>query len=97
MSDWGETQRKGSGDTRYSRLSMREQCAPLSKMANHTLGYFKHTIASRSKGVIHPLYLALVWPPLEYCVLLWTLQYKKVKVLERIQRRSTNLEKGPRG
>ncbi|KFV98845.1 hypothetical protein N327_02301, partial [Fulmarus glacialis] len=77
------------------KLDMSQQRALAGQKANRILGYIKRSVVSKLRETILPLYSALVRPHLEYCVQLWSPQYRKdMDLLEWVQRKATKTIRG---
>ena len=76
-------------------LDTSQQCALAAQKANHILGCIKRSMASRVREVILPLCSVLVRPHLEYCIQIWSPQYRRdIDLLECIWWRATKMIQG---
>uniref|UniRef100_A0A8B9E1L1 Reverse transcriptase domain-containing protein n=1 Tax=Anser cygnoides TaxID=8845 RepID=A0A8B9E1L1_ANSCY len=77
-----------------SKMTMSQHSALVARKASGILGCIRRGAVSRSRGVLLPLYSALVRPHLEYCIQFWAPQFKKDReLLERVLHRATRMIK----
>ena len=77
------------------KLDMSQQCVLIDQKNDCILGCNKRSMASRVREGILTLYSALVRPHLEYCVQMWSPQYRRdMDLLEHIQRRAIKIIQG---
>ncbi|RMB97127.1 hypothetical protein DUI87_26411 [Hirundo rustica rustica] len=69
-----------------SQLHMSQRCAQVAKEVNGILACIKNSVASRTRALIYPLYLALFWA---------THNQKDFEGLEQVQRRAVEMGKSP--
>ena len=73
------------------KLDMRQQCDLTAQKANRILGCMKKSVATRSREVILTLCSALMRHHMEYCIQMWSPQYRRdrdIDLLEHVQRRA---------
>ena len=58
-------------------MSMSQRCAHAAQKAIHILSCIKRSMATRAREMILLLSSVLVRPHLEYCIQMWSPQYKR--------------------
>jgi len=77
------------------KLGMSQQHALADQEANGILDCIKRSVASRTRKVILPLCAVLVRPHVEYCIQMWSPQYRRdMGLLACGQSRTTKMIQG---
>ena len=85
------------GVTINANMKVSEQCRIAASKGNQILGMIRRNITYKEKGLIVPLYKAIVRRHLEYCIHAWRPYLRKeIDMLEKVQRRTTKLITGLR-
>ena len=88
---------KDLGVTMNASMKVSEQCRIAASKGNQILGMIRRNITYKEKGLIVPLYKAIVRPHLEYCIQAWRPYLRKdIDMLDKVQRRTTKLITGLR-
>ena len=88
---------KDLGVTMNANMKVSEQCRIAASKGNQIIGMIRRNITYKEKGLIVPLYKAIVRPHLEYCIQAWRPYLRKdIDILEKVQRRTTKLITGLR-
>ena len=78
-----------------NEMKVSEQCRIAASKGNQILGMIRRNITYKEKGLIGPLYKAIVRLHLEYCIQAWRPYLRKdIDMLEKVQRRTTKLITG---
>ena len=86
---------KELGVTINANMKVSEQCRIAASKGNQILGMIRRNITYKEKGLIVPLYKAIVRPHLEYCIQAWRPYLRKdIDMLKKVQRRTTKLITG---
>jgi len=86
---------KGLGVLVDEKLSMTQQCVLAAQKANHTLSCIPSSVANRLKEGFLPLCSALVRPPWESFIQLWSPQHRTdMDLLEQGRRRQQKWSEG---
>ena len=79
------------GVTINANMKVSEQCRIAASQGNQILGMIRRNITYEEKGLIVPLYKAIVRPHLEYCIQAWRPYLRKdIDMLEKVKGEQLN-------